>query len=144
VWETCHLATAPTGRTPATLAIWSCSVWWTLRSAYFSPARAPACTPSPMPVTTPALRVHPRLAPAAATPAPAAQPAPAEPRKPLVLRLDEIDGPRMTFGASPNEKIQSKELPSLGGDARPLPTLPAGTSGSAFPRDAEKASQDAQ
>jgi hypothetical protein len=82
--------------------------------------------------------------PAAATPAPAAQPAPAEPRKPLVLRLDEIDGPRMTFGASPNEKIQSKELPSLGGDARPLPTLPAGTSGSAFPRDAEKASQDAQ
>jgi hypothetical protein len=81
---------------------------------------------------------------AAATPAPAAQPAPAEPRKPLVLRLDEIDGPRMTFGASPNEKIQSKELPSLGGDARPLPTLPAGTSGSAFPRDAEKASQDAQ
>jgi hypothetical protein len=97
-------------------------------------AAAAAAQTAPAPSTSPA-----KAAPAA----PAAQ-KPAEPRKPLILRLDEIDGPRMEFGPSPGESYQSKELPALGGDARALPTLPAGTSGSPFPRDAEKSSQDAR
>jgi len=65
---------------------------------------------------TPAPSTNPPAAPAAAAPAQK----PAEPRKPLILRLDEIEGPRMHFGASPDEKYQPAELPSLGGDTRSL------------------------
>jgi hypothetical protein len=70
-------------------------------------AQAPAATQTP-----------------AAAPAPAAAPEkpaatqPVEPRRPLILRLDEIDGPKPSFGASEGEKYQGRELPSLGGDAR--------------------------
>src|SRR4029077_11095805 len=45
--------------------------WWILRSAYCNPARAAAWTPSPIPVTTPALLVTPCAAAAPAMPAPA-------------------------------------------------------------------------
>ena len=47
----------------------------------------------------------------------AAQPA-AEPRRPLILRLDDPDGPKMSFGASEGERYRGAELPTLGGDAR--------------------------
>ena len=63
-------------------------------------------------------------APAPAPERPAAKPEtpaaaqPAEPRRPLILRLDEIDGPRPSFGASQGERYQSNQLPTLGGDAR--------------------------
>jgi hypothetical protein len=50
---------------------------------------------------------------------PAATPA-AEPRRPLILRLDEIDGAKPTFAPSESEKTRSGDLPSLGGDARTL------------------------
>ena len=57
-------------------------------------------------------------APAAPAPAPAAQPAkPAEPPRRLILRLDEMDGPKPSFGASAGETYGSQNLPSLGGDA---------------------------
>jgi hypothetical protein len=61
--------------------------------------------------------------PAAAPEKPAATPAanpPAEPRRPLILRLDEVDGPKMSFGASQGEKYQSEALPGLGSGARQL------------------------
>jgi len=72
---------------------------------------------------------------AAATPAaPAAsQPASGEPRKPLVLRLDEIDGPRMSFGASQGETFKKSDLPEIG-SSKPSPawTPPPG---STFPKE---------
>ena len=57
--------------------------------------------------------------PAAAPEKPAATP-PAEPRRPLILRLDEVDGPKMSFGASQGERYQSEALPGLGSGARQL------------------------
>ena len=57
--------------------------------------------------------------PAAAPEKPAAAP-PAEPRRPLILRLDEVEGPKMSFGASQGEKYQSEALPGLGSGARQL------------------------
>jgi 2-oxoglutarate dehydrogenase E2 component (dihydrolipoamide succinyltransferase) len=60
----------------------------------------------------------------AATPAPAApssaQPAerPAEAPRPLILRLDDVDAPRMSFGRSAGEKDAPRNLPSLGEDVR--------------------------
>ena len=59
-------------------------------------------------------------------PAPEAAPAakPAEPPKAapprLILRLDEIEGPRMSIGRSASETDPKKNLPALGGDARPV------------------------
>jgi len=70
----------------------------------------------------------PAPAPAAAPPATAApSPAQAEPpaatgSRPLILRLDEIDGPRMSFGRSAGEREAPRDLPSLGGDVRTLET----------------------
>ena len=60
-------------------------------------------------------------APQASAPAtpPTAQPAerPAAPPR-LILRLDEIEGPRMSIGRSAGETEAKKDLPALGGDAR--------------------------
>jgi hypothetical protein len=72
--------------------------------------------------------------PASAAPSPAQPPeraAPASPR--LILRLDEIDGPKMNFGRSADEKVPSKDLPTLGGDARPIDRTPS--PGSVFPKE---------
>jgi hypothetical protein len=74
----------------------------------------------------------------AANPAPAQTPEkpavtqPAEPRRPLILRLDEIDGPRMSFGRSSTETEKPKDLPSLGGDARKIE--PTQSSSSPYPK----------
>ena len=75
-------------------------------------------------------------APATAAPAPAApsaQPAPAEARKPLVLRLDEIDGPRMSIGASPSETFKKSDLPEIG-SSKPSPSWTP-PPGSTFPKE---------
>jgi hypothetical protein len=62
-------------------------------------------------------------APQASAPAtpPTAQP-PERPAAPprLILRLDEIEGSRMSIGRSASETDAKKDLPSLGGDARPV------------------------
>jgi hypothetical protein len=62
---------------------------------------------------------------AAQTPAPAQSAAPAQPAvtaqpakpaaRPLILRLDEVDGPRMSVGPTATEKPPEKDLPTLGG-----------------------------
>jgi hypothetical protein len=57
---------------------------------------------------------------------------PAEARRPLILRLDEVDGPRMSFGRSSTETEKPRDLPSLGGDARKID--PAQLNGSPFPK----------
>jgi hypothetical protein len=72
-------------------------------------------------------------APAAAAPAPAAQPAPVEARKPLVLRLDEIEGPRMSIGASPSETFKKSDLPEIG-SSKPSPSWTP-PPGSTFPKE---------
>jgi hypothetical protein len=67
---------------------------------------------------TPAAEPKP---PAAAAPSTAQPPErPAAPRAPLILRLDEIDGPKPTFAPSESERPPSADLPSLGGDARAM------------------------
>jgi hypothetical protein len=66
---------------------------------------------------TPAPAAPKPAAPAATAPAAA----PAEPRKPLVLRLDEIEGPRMSFGASQSETYKKSDLPDIG-TAKPSPS----------------------
>ena len=59
--------------------------------------------------------------PPAAAPSTAQPPErPAAPRAPLILRLDEIDGPKPTFAPSESERTPSADLPSLGEGARPL------------------------
>jgi hypothetical protein len=79
--------------------------------------------------------------PAPAPEKPAATPA-AEPRKPLILRLDQIEpGRRMSVGPSAEEKVQSQSLPSLGGDARALEKVPAGSRGSPFPKSPENVNE---
>jgi hypothetical protein len=82
--------------------------WWLLVAA----GAAVAQSYTPAQATDPART----SSPAAAAP-PAAQPA-ERPR--LMLRLDELDGPRMSFGPSATEKYPAKDLPSLGGNPRPL------------------------
>ena len=80
--------------------------------------------------------------PAPAPEKPAAAPAAAEPRKPLILRLDQIEpGRRMSVGPSAEEKVQSQSLPSLGGDARALEKVPAGSRGSPFPKSPENVNE---
>ena len=76
--------------------------------------------------------------PAAAPDKPAAAPS-TEPRRPLILRLDEVDGPRMSFGRSASETDAGKELPSLGGDARKINPnwAPPGSRGSPYPHTSE-------
>jgi hypothetical protein len=71
--------------------------------------------------------------------APEAPPAakPAEPPKAapprLILRLDEIEGPRMSIGRSASETDPKKDLPALGGDARPVDL--SKPIGSIFPKE---------
>jgi 3-oxoacyl-ACP reductase-like protein len=78
-------------------------------------AAAAAQTPAPAPQKAPApANAAPAPANAAPAPANAAPASAAEPHKPLILRLDEIDGPKMSFGASQGETYQSNQLPDLG------------------------------
>jgi hypothetical protein len=76
-------------------------------------------------------------APAPAAPKPAAPaaaaPAPVEARKPLVLRLDEIEGPRMSIGASPSETFKKSDLPEIG-SSKPSPSWTP-PPGSTFPKE---------
>jgi hypothetical protein len=74
-------------------------------------------------------------APPAATPAPA-QPPQKPAGRPLILRLDELDGPRMNVGPTATEKPPEKDLPTLGG--KPEQSWERST-GQAIPRDSEKA-----
>jgi hypothetical protein len=80
-------------------------------------AQPPVVAPKPAPVPD-----KPIAAPAA------------EPSRPLILRLDEIDGPRPSFGASPGERYQGGQLPALGGDAR---QVEGGLRGNPYPHSSE-------
>jgi hypothetical protein len=71
-------------------------------------AAGPAAPQASAPAPTPA-------APSTAQP----QERPAAPPR-LILRLDEIEGPRMSVGRSAGETDPKKDLPALGGDARPV------------------------
>jgi hypothetical protein len=78
-------------------------------------------------------------APAAVpTPAPTAPSAAQPPERPagsrLILRLDEVEGPRMNFGSSASEKYPAKDLPSLGGDAR---QVEGGLRSSPYPKSSD-------
>jgi hypothetical protein len=76
--------------------------------AFSLPAAAQTPAPAPAPEKP------------AATPEKPAAAQPAEPRRPLILRLDEVDGPKVSFGASQGESYKSDSLPGLGAGARPL------------------------
>jgi len=83
-------------------------------------------------------------APAPAAPAQSAAPAtPAQPAKPagrpLILHLDEVDGPRMSVGPSSSEKPPEKDLPTLGGAPAKDWDRP---SERVFPTDSERAIQN--
>jgi hypothetical protein len=78
-----------------TLSVFIASLFAAGGAAAQTSAPAPAPTQSAAPASTPA------------------QPKP--PARPLILRLDEIDGPRITVGPSATEKPPEKELPALGG-----------------------------
>ena len=76
----------------------------------------------PLLVAFPLLAAAGPVAAQSPAPQPPATPAsqPAERPARLILRLDEIDGPRMSIGRSASETEPKKDLPSLGGDARPV------------------------
>jgi len=78
---------------------------------------------------------------APAAPAPSvtpAQPAQNPPGRPLILRLDEVDGPRINVGPSATEKPPEKDLPALGGPPTKTWERP---SDRVFPIDSERANQ---
>jgi len=80
-------------------------------------------------------------APAAApekSAAPVATPPQKPAGRPLILRLDEIDGPRISIPASPTEKPPEKELPTLGGQPSKAWERPSERT---FPIDSERANQ---
>jgi hypothetical protein len=83
-----------------------------------------------------------QTSPQAPAPAPSAPPAtaptaaPKPPGGPLILRLDEIQGPRMNVGPTATEKPPEKDLPTLGG--KPAQNWNR-SSDQAFPRDSSKA-----
>jgi hypothetical protein len=58
--------------------------------------------------------------PAATPEKPAATQPATEPRRPLILRLDDPDGPKMSFGASEGERYRPADLPALGEGTRPI------------------------
>src|SRR5258708_15397210 len=71
----------------------------------------------------------------APTPEKSATPEPKPAGRPLILRLDDVEGPRMSVGASPTEKPPENELPAPGG--KPNKALER-SNPQAFPIDTER------